>query len=140
MRVVVIGAGLPGVAGGDLAFAIAPPGGELRRAGTAEFAGPATWLAGGRARAVRAAGHRVLTKPGAQTARHAAGFRTRLQPATPDGSPVIGETRVKGVFVNAGHGPPGWTLVCGGGKLAAVPISGKPPELAPAAFALARFS
>lgn len=63
-----------------------------------------------------------------------------MRPVTPDGSPLIGGTRVKGVFVNAGHGPPGWTLACSGRKLAADPISGEPPDPDPSAFALARFS
>jgi D-amino-acid dehydrogenase len=52
----------------------------------------------------------------------------------------IGARRVKGVFVNAGHAPLGWTFACGGGKLATDLISGTQPDLDPAPFALARFS
>ena len=66
-----------------------------------------------------------------RTARHGARFRTGLRPVTPDGSPSAGETWVKGVFVNAGHGPPGWTLACGSGKLIADLILGMPPGIAP---------
>jgi glycine/D-amino acid oxidase-like deaminating enzyme len=53
-------------------------------------------------------------------------------------TPFIGGTPVKGVFVNAGHGPLGWTLACGGGKLVADPISAGPTDLCPSPFALAR--
>jgi D-amino-acid dehydrogenase len=41
-----------------------------------------------------------------------AGFR----PLTPDGQPVIGPTRIKGLFLNTGHGSFGWTLACASGE------------------------
>jgi len=39
------------------------------------------------------------------------GFR----PMTPSGQPLVGSTRIPGLFVNAGHGMLGWTLACSSG-------------------------
>lgn len=36
-----------------------------------------------------------------------------LRPATPSGLPLVGATRVPGLFLNVGHGALGWTLACG---------------------------
>lgn len=36
------------------------------------------------------------------------GFR----PLTPDGRPLVGPTRLQGLFLNTGHGSLGWTLAC----------------------------
>ena len=129
-----------GVMDDGLKIAIAPFGGVLRLAGTAEFAGWSPEMNERRARNVLATGTRVLPGLAGQAERHGVRFWSGLRPVTPDGSPFIGETRVKGVFVNAGHGPLGWTLACGSGKLAADLVTGTPPALDPTPFALARFS
>ena len=134
------GAPRMGIIDDRLKIAMAPFGGVLRIAGTAEFAGWRPEMNERRARNVLATGTAVLPDLDGQAARHGVRFWTGLRPVTPDGSPCIGPTRVKGVFVNAGHGPLGWTFACGGGKLAADLISGMQPELDPAPFALARFS
>ncbi len=34
------------------------------------------------------------------------------RPLTPDGRPIVGPTRLDGLFVNTGHGTLGWTLAC----------------------------
>lgn len=36
-----------------------------------------------------------------------------LRPATPSGLPIVGATRVRGLYLNVGHGALGWTLACG---------------------------
>jgi len=36
-----------------------------------------------------------------------------LRPATPSGVPIVGATRVRGLYLNVGHGALGWTLACG---------------------------
>ena len=55
-------------------------------------------------------------------------FWTGLRPATPTNIPYIGRTRVRGLWVNAGHGTLGWTHGAGSGKAMAELISGvKPP-------------
>jgi D-amino-acid dehydrogenase len=35
-----------------------------------------------------------------------------LRPATPSGLPIVGRTRVRGLYLNVGHGGLGWTLAC----------------------------
>jgi D-amino-acid dehydrogenase len=48
---------------------------------------------------------------------------------SPDGLPVIGNLLHPRLFVNVGHGPAGWGLACGSGKLIADLISGQAPSL-----------
>jgi D-amino-acid dehydrogenase len=64
-----------------------------------------------------------------------AGFR----PSTPDGTPIIGQGRLKNLYLNTGHGTMGWTLSCGSSRLLADLISGKTPELNPADYNIARY-
>ncbi|HVM84297.1 MAG TPA: D-amino acid dehydrogenase [Candidatus Binatia bacterium] len=52
-----------------------------------------------------------------------------LRPVSPSGTPLIGETRIKGLWINSGHGHLGWTLSCGSGRVAADLISGKDPGI-----------
>lgn len=48
---------------------------------------------------------------------------------SPDGLPIIGNALHPRLFVNAGHGPTGWGLACGAGKLVADLLSGHTPDL-----------
>ena len=57
-------------------------------------------------------------------------FWAGLRPATPTNIPYIGQTRVRALWVNAGHGTLGWTHGAGSGKALAELISGEQPELA----------
>jgi D-amino-acid dehydrogenase len=52
-------------------------------------------------------------------------FWTGLRPATPDGTPIVGATRRKNLYLNTGHGTLGWTMSCGSGQLLADIISGR---------------
>ncbi len=52
-----------------------------------------------------------------------------LRPATPTNIPFIGQTPVRGLWVNAGHGTLGWTHGAGSGKALAALISGERPAL-----------
>jgi len=54
-----------------------------------------------------------------------ASFWTGLRPMTPDGTPIVGATQVKNLFLNTGHGTLGWTMSCGSGQLLADLISGR---------------
>ena len=56
-------------------------------------------------------------------------FWTGLRPNTPDGTPIIGATGVKGLYLNTGHGSLGWTMSCGSGALIADIVSGRQPEI-----------
>ncbi len=49
---------------------------------------------------------------------------------TPDGTPIVGLTRIPGLFVNTGHGTLGWTMAAGSGRMLADLISGTEPEIA----------
>lgn len=57
-------------------------------------------------------------------------FWTGLRPMTPDGTPVIGPTPYRNLFLNTGHGTLGWTMACGSGQFLADLISGKKPAIA----------
>ena len=40
-----------------------------------------------------------------------------MRPATPTGVPIIGQSPVRNVYLNVGHGALGWTLACGSAAL-----------------------
>jgi D-amino-acid dehydrogenase len=56
-------------------------------------------------------------------------FWTGLRPMTPDGTPVIGKTSYKNLFLNTGHGTLGWTMGLGSGKLISLVISGESTQI-----------
>ncbi|MBD8161370.1 D-amino acid dehydrogenase [Erwinia persicina] len=56
-------------------------------------------------------------------------FWSGLRPMTPDGTPVVGRTPLKNLFLNTGHGTLGWTMACGSGQLLADLISGVTPAI-----------
>ncbi len=58
-----------------------------------------------------------------------ASFWCGLRPMTPDGPPVIGPTRYKNLYLNAGHGTLGWTMSCGSGRLLADLVAGRKPAI-----------
>ncbi|WP_296249766.1 D-amino acid dehydrogenase [uncultured Stenotrophomonas sp.] len=58
-----------------------------------------------------------------------ASFWTGLRPATPDGTPVIGATPYRNLFLNTGHGTLGWTMAAGSGRYLADLMSGKQPQI-----------
>jgi len=57
---------------------------------------------------------------------------------SPDGLPVVGNTVHPRLFVNAAHGPVGWGLACGSGKLIASLVSGTQFDLPPDTIAALR--
>jgi D-amino-acid dehydrogenase len=57
-------------------------------------------------------------------------FWAGLRPATPTNIPYIGQTAVRKLWVNAGHGTLGWTHGAGSGKAIAELISGQKPAMA----------
>jgi D-amino-acid dehydrogenase len=56
-------------------------------------------------------------------------FWTGLRPMTPDGTPVVGPTPYRNLFLNTGHGTLGWTMACGSGQFIADVVSGKRPAI-----------
>ena len=58
-----------------------------------------------------------------------ADFWTGLRPATPDGTPIVGATPYRNLFLNTGHGTLGWTMACGSGRLLADIIGKRRPQI-----------
>ena len=48
---------------------------------------------------------------------------------TPDGTPVIGASKLSNLFINSGHGTLGWTMACGSARVIADIVSGRPAEI-----------
>ena len=67
-------------------------------------------------------------------------FWTGLRPMTPDGTPIVGKTSLKNLFLNTGHGTLGWTMACGSGQLLSDLISGITPAIPSDDLAVARYS
>ncbi|MBN9410501.1 MAG: D-amino acid dehydrogenase [Burkholderiales bacterium] len=56
-------------------------------------------------------------------------FWAGLRPMTPDGPPVLGPTRIRGLHLNAGHGSNGWTQACGTSRVVADLLAGRTPQI-----------
>ncbi|MNG74738.1 D-amino acid dehydrogenase small subunit [compost metagenome] len=67
-------------------------------------------------------------------------FWTGLRPMTPDGTPIVGKTSLKNLFLNTGHGTLGWTMACGSGQLLSDLISGTTPAIPSDDLSVARYS
>ena len=91
-------------------------GDRVRVAGTAEFTGFDNSPNPRRSAALTRYFHELFPgypDPSAGTA------WTGLRPMTPDGVPYLGRTKVRGLFLNTGHGHLGWTMSCGSAKVIA---------------------
>ncbi|RZI41721.1 D-amino acid dehydrogenase [Herbaspirillum sp. HC18] len=106
--------------------AITRLGDRIRVGGTAEIAGYDLALRNARRETLE---HSVtdLFPLGGDVAK--AEFWTGLRPMTPDGTPVMGPTPYRNLFLNTGHGTLGWTMACGAGRMLADLVSGKRPEI-----------
>jgi D-amino-acid dehydrogenase len=69
-----------------------------------------------------------------------ASYWSGLRPMTPDGTPVIGATRLPNLYLNTGHGTLGWTMSCGSGKLLSDLISGQRPAISSEDLNLTRYN
>ena len=110
--------------------------GHLRIAGTIEVGGYDTSLdtALAHARCAMLARRVETVFPGVCDTRSeeeggSPNYWTGLRPATPTNIPYIGKTKVKKLWVNAGHGTLGWTHGAGSGKAIAELISGQKPAM-----------
>jgi len=61
------------------------------------------------------------------------------QGCLPDGLPVLGPTRLPGVWVNMGHGDSGWSMACGSARSLADLLRGTSPDIDVAGYSPARF-
>jgi D-amino-acid dehydrogenase len=69
----------------------------------------------------------------------AASFWTGLRPMTPDGTPIVGRTGLRNLFVNTGHGTLGWTMSCGSAQLLSDIISARRPAILSDDLSVARY-
>src|SRR5207244_10253834 len=102
----------------------------MRISGSAEIAGYDTTPAMPRAEAIISNASFTFPQMAHHLDRSKARIWAGLRPVTPAGTPVIGETSINGLWINAGHGHLGWTLACGSGRLIADLIAGRCPEIA----------
>jgi D-amino-acid dehydrogenase len=52
-----------------------------------------------------------------------------LRPMTPEGTPILGQSRYKNLWFNTGQGHMGWTMSHGAARITADLIAGKKPEI-----------
>jgi D-amino-acid dehydrogenase len=115
---------------------VTPLGDRLRIAGTAEFAGfDARPNPRRSAHLVQQAARLIPAISAAPEVQHWSGFR----PMTADGPPLLGATPCANLFLNAGHGPLGWTLCAGSSRAVADLVAGRRPEIDLTAYSLMRF-
>ena len=67
-------------------------------------------------------------------------FWTGLRPATPDGTPVIGATPYRNLYLNTGHGTLGWTMAAGSGRYLADLMSGRTPQISSEGLDIFRYT
>lgn len=67
-------------------------------------------------------------------------FWTGLRPMTPDGTPLVGRSPLKNLYLNTGHGTLGWTMACGSGQLLADIVSGQPPAIESGDLSIFRYA
>ncbi len=58
-----------------------------------------------------------------------ASYWTGLRPMTPDGTPIIGASKLGNLFINSGHGTLGWTMACGSARIMADLVGGAQPDI-----------
>jgi D-amino-acid dehydrogenase len=101
-------------------------GDRIRIGGTAELAGYSLQLHDARRRTLE----HVVTDlfPGGGDV-ESAEFWCGLRPMTPDGTPIVGATRLPNLYLATGHGTLGWTMAAGTGRVIADVISGRPADI-----------
>lgn len=111
-------------------------GDRIRVGGTAELAGYTLQLHEPRRRTLE---HVVsdLFPAGGDVSK--AEFWCGLRPMTPDGTPVVGGTRLPNLWLATGHGTLGWTMAAGTGRVMADLISGREPAIDMAGLTIDRY-
>ncbi|MGN7292928.1 D-amino acid dehydrogenase [Rhizobium sp. SAFR-030] len=116
-------------------IAITRLGDRIRVGGMAEISGYTNDLGQARRRTLE---HSVTDLfPGGDVSK--ANFWSGLRPMTPDGTPVIGATKVRNLFLNTGHGTLGWTMSCGSAKVLADIVGGRQADIETKDLAVARY-
>ncbi|MDX0755847.1 FAD-dependent oxidoreductase [Sinorhizobium medicae] len=116
-------------------IAITRLGDRIRVGGMAEISGYTNDLGIARRRTLE---HSVMDLfPGGDAAKGS--FWSGLRPMTPDGTPVIGPTRIAGLFLNTGHGTLGCTMSSGSARVIADLVSDRKLEIDATDLAIARY-
>ncbi len=101
-------------------------GQRIRVGGTGEIAGYNLSLRAGRRATLEHSVSSLFPRGGA---RADASFWCGLRPMTPDGTPLIGPTPYRKLFLNTGHGTLGWTMSCGSARVLADLMSGRSAQI-----------
>jgi D-amino-acid dehydrogenase len=56
-------------------------------------------------------------------------FWAGLRPMTPEGTPIMGRSKHRNLFLNVGHGHMGWTMSCGSARIVTDLILGRVPDI-----------
>ncbi|TKV71680.1 D-amino acid dehydrogenase [Bradyrhizobium elkanii] len=116
-------------------IAITRLGDRIRVGGMAEISGYTNDLVEARRKTLE---HSVMDLfPGGNPKK--ASFWSGLRPMTPDGTPIIGETRIRNLFLNTGHGTLGWTMSCGSSRVIADLVSRRKPDIETEDLGLGRY-
>lgn len=117
-------------------IAITRLGDRIRVGGMAEISGYTNDLGLARRQTLE---HSVTDLfPGGDVAK--ASFWSGLRPMTPDGTPVIGPTKIKGLYLNTGHGTLGWTMSSGSARVISDLVSGRKPDIDATDLAISRYA
>ena len=79
--------------------------------------------------------HRIMGKDVVRTnTLHGQGIKEKgprivIDGHAPDGTPVLGASHLKNLYLNTGHGTLGWTMSAGSGKAVADLVLGRQPEI-----------
>ena len=118
--------------------AVTPLAGEIRIAGTAEFAGWDAHIDPARIDNLWHLLEQVTPSLAARVDRTAARPWCGFRPMAADGRPYIGALAPSGLYLNAGHGHLGWTQCVGSAELLAALMDGEPPPVDPAPYSALR--
>ncbi|HJL93422.1 MAG TPA: FAD-dependent oxidoreductase [Woeseiaceae bacterium] len=116
-----------------------PLGNRLRMVGTAEFAGFDTSIDPVRINKLFEMLEMVFPDIANSINRDDAELWAGLRPMSCDGKPFIGECEIKGLFVNSGQGPLGWTLAMGSANMLADIVSDVATTIDARPFSMNRF-
>ncbi|MAC91370.1 MAG: hypothetical protein CMO99_02305 [Woeseiaceae bacterium] len=117
-----------------------PLGNRLRMVSTAEFAGYDNAIDKKRIEMMLESLNKILPRVFSRVNKDNILPWTGHRPMSCDGKPFIGESKIKGLYVNCGQGPLGWTLAMGSANLIADIISRKKPAIDPMLFSMNRLA
>lgn len=111
-------------------------GNRLRVAGTAEFAGYSQSINEKRITPIVNAAKVLFPKADWEQEIRKWGC---IRPQTPDGPPILGQTPIRNLFLNTGHGTLGWTQAAGSASIVADIMEGKKPSIMMTGLQLERY-